>query len=386
MQSVVMPMILLFFLDSATGTQRAILDTDVAYPYISLLDPVLDMDWDRGFGALGIAQSSAVRINSKGIQFIPPSYSQLDLSDRYQTTCVRSRNCMCVMDNNGSTTNVFPEKGSPVYITPDVETPINLVCHRQQTGRQVLLGSLARMDISLCNIIDGNMDIVYIPTTNTIYVTHHSINTPVIVIICLLVLYVAAMMCHNIEILICKKASITSGNIYTDNFAIYVLVGLTVFCEGEVNALRPFVTIEDKFSFVVLVIYIMYYVIQNTHNILYGSPANPINTLIAVLTAVSMRIHMTLDNAYTSILTFIFILRVLNKIWNMEILDATENVHMHTRDLVADAFMSSTLLFVGIVPQYGNDPMTMTLYLTQGISVALLLNSFINTLESKIAV
>jgi hypothetical protein len=64
-QRLVMTCTLIYIIMPCYAVQLAIDDRATAYPYITLLTPPTPMDWDRGFGALGIATSHAVRINAK---------------------------------------------------------------------------------------------------------------------------------------------------------------------------------------------------------------------------------------------------------------------------------------------------------------------------------
>ena len=255
--------LLLWMIHGTSARQTAIADSVASYPYVALLDPPLPMDWDRGRGALELAQSSAVRINSKGIQYIPPSYSELQLSDRFETPCIRSRNCMCVMNVSGVISNVFPERGTRVYITSTTQKflPVSTDCAITSSGRTVLIGlgsnqdpvsgfgegshPETRMDLSLCNLVDGQMDVVYVPATSRIYITTNSISTPVVVVLSLLVLYVAAIMCHNIEYLLNSPTVTGSKKLYMDNFMVSFLLFLNMFSDGDMDILKTFITLED---------------------------------------------------------------------------------------------------------------------------------------------
>jgi hypothetical protein len=368
---------------STSALQMGISDSDTAYPYIAILDPPLNMDWDRGLGALGMAQASAVRINSKGIQFIPSSHIQLQLADRFETTCTRARHCMCVMNVSGIASDVFPEKGQKVYITSTTQNflPVSTLCTSTNTGRTLLIADGNRMDISLCNIIDGNMDIVYIPSTNRIYITTTTIPTAVVVLMSLLVLYIAAIMCHNIEELLATPTKRLANTLYMDNVAVVSLLLLTMFCTGDSNIFQTFITLEDRLVFLLLIIYSFYYMIRSTYNtITTGITSNPVNSLLAVLTVVSMRIHMTLDNPYTVITTFLFCLRLINKVLSLQ-LSTKHYQATNTMDLIADSFVASTLIFLGVMPQFSQDPCAMSLSVLQGTSFAFVLNRFMNVLE-----
>ena len=51
--------------------------SDAFYPYVGLQDCTKPITWNTKLYSLAMAQSEAIRINSRGVQFIPPVSSQL---------------------------------------------------------------------------------------------------------------------------------------------------------------------------------------------------------------------------------------------------------------------------------------------------------------------
>jgi hypothetical protein len=206
------------------------------------------------------------------------------------------------------------------------------------------------------------------------------------------VLYVAGLMCRNLEYSISSMHP--ASNTYIDSFACLSLLLLIVFSEGlSLHILDAFITVEEKFVFIIVVLYSLYYILRNTHTVFTKSPhANPINSLLGVLTVSAMRIHMTLDNSYTAITTFLFCIRLLNKIWTTQKflgdrgmgVEGGQGCMVSTMvglDILTDSFILSILVFFGVIPQCSHNPAQVALYIAQATCIALVLNGFVNQIE-----
>jgi hypothetical protein len=93
------------------------------------------------------------------------------------------------MNVSGVFSNVLPEFGTTVFVTPGTDRILQMAtsCQRPGTGRQVRIGGVDQVDISLCNLVDNGLDIVYVPSENIIYLHTRVISTSVLSFIAILV-------------------------------------------------------------------------------------------------------------------------------------------------------------------------------------------------------
>jgi hypothetical protein len=84
---------------------------------------------------------------------------------------------------------------------------------------------------------------------------------------------------------------------------------------------QPFVTIEDRLCFFVLIVYIIYYMMRIAAKMIHKSRIEkecPVNPILATLALVSMRLYFTIDNPYVVCITFMLLVRSIHKIWILE--------------------------------------------------------------------
>ena len=117
-------------------------------------------------------------------------------------------------------------------------------------------------------------------------------------------------------------------------------------------------------------VYSAYYVTRSLYGAYAGHhPETPVNPIIATLTMVSMRIHYTLDNTYTTVAALLIATRLMNKIarftrataatWSLR-----RSVSMAV-DILADSVLIALLIYAGIVPHHSREPIITGLYIVQ---------------------
>ena len=425
---------------------------DQAYPYVYLMEPSVPVFWNTKFFALRMAGSQAVRINARGVRFIPPDSSAIALvnssthsrdfhilpaDDKGRNPwqvfrCKSSTDALCQIDTQGSgyTSRLFPNAGSPVYITHGElpESPLGGIpkfvtgnCPESSTGR--VANFEKRWDVSICNILGMGSDFVYMPYTSELFVLQDPISFQMFAVISALTIFLTIVLAHNLEFALGSTATNSSTTISL--VGIYALLFCSTFATGDQNILLPYVTLEDRLSFVCLFGYILYYTLRILANTLIGDQTmgSPVNPILATLVLVALRFFTTLDNPYTIILTFLVTARLLHKLTKYTtsgVCKETEHRIVHNSftlycrnfcrerifffvlwdegscdsppvqrhlwrgvDIIADGVLVSIMVYVGVVPQHNNDPAIIALYLLQGLYAAATLNRAMMMFEKR---
>jgi hypothetical protein len=211
------------------NTNSEILTIDnTQYPFINVMKHNSPVIWHEKAIAFKMSMSHAVRINSRGIQFLPIGMTSLSFYDKNKDvgmwsyfreneqsqkwnsfTCTPARDSLCHIQLNGLFhVRVFPNTGETVYIAHgnEVSEKISLIANTcsetdsHRTSSHSYHGSF-KSDISLCNVVGGGMDYVFIPSENRIYILRTSINFQIFLMIAVLTIHISIVMAHNMEIL-----------------------------------------------------------------------------------------------------------------------------------------------------------------------------------------
>lgn len=336
----------------------------------------------------------AVRINSRGLQFIPPGSTRMILENpphgRWTAIhCTRVSTGLCQVRVDNTTSIIFPSQGTPVVSAPpSLHSPpfFHRVprCTEANTNRHTVIRQATnqpeRHDVSLCNIVGGGGDFVFVPGQEVLYSRDAPVGFPVHVAIAILIVYLTICLTHNIEVTLnTRKDAI---DIRLTEIPILALTLVCMFADGSTDVMDPFITSEDRVSNVILVGYIFYYTCRAIYQYAPGSrhhhvTPSPVNPLLASLAFAAMRIHMTLDNAYTVVAAQGIAVRLLNKVFQQ---------HPHAglgslMDIMMDAALVSALTFTGVVPQNSGEPVITLLYVMQGAGLAVIINNGISVLE-----
>lgn len=423
---------LLVYPETAGGELLAI--GDQGYPHIYLMQPPAAVQWHEKVFALKIASAQAVRINSRGIRFISAGYSSLVLThdgnedtrdeeqDNYGRSrrkaiissitheyagegkgggewrsihCEGARDSLCHIVDSAETDKgqqvitgrAFPNAGQVAYVGHGLSRSYSVLenlgigrCPESSTGRTagVVGGGIAnassvQWDITICNVLGGGGDFVYVPDEQRLYALGDPISFQMFAAISVLTILMAIILAHNLEYSLgtTKYKPTAAGSL----FGMISLLMCVTFATGKSNFLLPYVTVEDRLAFVTLFAYVGYYsiriatetmhvhvwwyvkrmglwvyglfsrcadnnngsgenngrdeerniaggavkkrrmhllrVLSPDSHVITGSPVNPV---LATLCIVALRLFSTLDNPYTTALVFLIATRLLHKI------------------------------------------------------------------------
>lgn len=296
---------------------------------------------------------------------------------------------MCEADKDGVSTIVFPTTGTPVTMDNIQSVPADHwvhslpVCTEAATVRTSIVGNSVRKrrDVSLCDVLSGGGDFVYLPVEDTLFFRATPIPFQVFAFISILTVYLAVILAHNMEVMLGSKKERSS--ILITELVVVVQIVLLLFASGVPRSnswdlfsgvLDVFVTTEDRYVSVYLIVYSAYYVVQSLcvayvakNNAVKIGAQTPVNPIITTLTMVAMRVHYTLDNTYTVVATVLIATRLLNKIAQLGRTDTqypAKRLSM-TVDILADSVLVALLIYAGVVPHHGREPIITGLYMVQ---------------------
>jgi hypothetical protein len=270
---------------------------------------------------------------------------------------------------------VLPIVGTTVYTAHTSDIPVERTCGEYGQGRVTSMyytstlersGDPILSDISLCDLVWGGLDIVYIPTSQQVYLAVNTIGTPYAVLIGLTSVLVAGLLSVNMEYIL--HSQVEPGGWYLTMSGGLVLIASVVASSPGGNVLHPYITTGDKLGLLTLLVYELYCAGKFLYLTRVGTPVHPVNAFVALLLIAAMRVHMTLDNIYTSFALFLLAARLANKL-SFSRPTTTERV-----DAVVDAMLLSVIAWVGIVPQYHGDVTQLVGAVTKGCAATLFLN------------
>ena len=309
----------------------SIVDDVTAFPFLRNIEtPKVVMRWDSGGSINLINGCKLVRITRRGVRCIATSARLIPGWERRfdspSMSCVALNTALCVT-----------EKGDRFFPTDKVfvsESSVSMCVHGQ--GRQLVAdrqtytventtNGTTEDDISLCDVLDRNMDVVYDPVNNRIHTKELSDTMSLYGFMSVLILVVVILAAEAL-------ADATRSHL-THNITAWVLLttsSLLVLC-GADGRLHPFVTTDDKYFVYISAMYVItstiYWVSSVTH---LASPVTTatnnqigpqtqrdgINAMIGSVYFAICVIYGTPDNQYVSGFFFVFLFRCMQKLYS----------------------------------------------------------------------
>jgi hypothetical protein len=247
------------------------------------------------------------------------------------------------------------------------------------------------VDVSLCNVVGAGGDFVFMPHRGVVYAMMKPIPFQMFASINILTILMVVTLARNLEVSLGESSE--SASMWLTMCMMVALLFLVLFANGSGDALAPYITLEDRFAFVVVVAYVCYYVLRMAIDLAVayirsyrtgkpldlGNPS-PINPVIGTLILVAMRLHSTLDNPYSTVGAFLLSTRLLHK------LSDAEGMLRMSMDVLIDASLLSIVVYAGVVPQNDRNPTIAGLFLLQGLFAATTLNRVVIGFREQTAV
>lgn len=241
----------------------SIVDTVTAFPFIrSVENANIVLQWDSGTTIQLLSSCKLIRVTRRGIRCIPASMSLVkgwetmftrmgQLSER----CLPHRQALCII---GNATRLFPTDvvfvadssvakcvhGQGRRLVPDRNISNSLMLQTNTTS------PVTRDDISLCDIVDTNLDVVYDPVHNQVFAKQLNNSATLYVSISILILLVVVLMAEAVN---SSEHTKLSHNI----IAWVLLVSLSILMLFRVDdRMHPIITTHDQIFIGFIIVYI----------------------------------------------------------------------------------------------------------------------------------
>jgi len=305
---------------------------DNSHPFLVLNDNSDPLPWNYGSLYSERLSSDYVRVTRRGIQFakVHRKDSLRGVSEwGHESPCVPAVSALCEEIRGVESMMLYfptdrvqiPDNFSAVVPSAYIQSLGGEVsCSTRYTGRQINVAD-TRYEISLCDLIDKNLDIVLHRKLDRIYWRFDQTPLSVYIIISIMSIYIVSSISRNI-ISVVRSDQIESLNLQ------HGLVAL-IFC----LALVEFVALDFSSSIIshldlALAVGLMTYIAIGIVAYVGGLGSREHNACISLLTTclllMTMRVHYTLDNPYIVPLTALFGIRDWYKFMSIMCFDYRE--------------------------------------------------------------
>lgn len=244
--------------------------------------------------------------------------------------------------------------------------------------------SQQQLDISLCNIIIGGADYLYVPSTNRLYVLFDPLNNVSLFLVSLLVVYLMITMGHNLQVVlgvVAQGDSRGSGGWWTVASMILLLLLSCFFCTSSNSAANAFVTLEDRIAFFGLVAHVVYYCVRISLDLWLGDGrrANAVNPMLACIWIAVQKVYGSAENPYSAVLFFVMLTWALHKMSVLchKLLSGIAKgsvAWIRGFDVMVDSAVLCILVYSGCMGQMQMESSNAAISLLQGILAAMMLN------------
>ena len=182
---------------------------DDSHPFLVFVNNAYPFSWNTGFMYSILLESSFIRINSRGIQYSQTPLVALDEDKWKKAACAPTEDALCAFVKDSTkmllfpTTNVdIPDKfgdlnPSTHYFLKDFSGTDYSPCTYKNSNRDIKVGD-NRYEVSLCDVLDANLDFVLDLETDTVYWRQDKTPTLLYIIYSILAIYLISLMTNNI--------------------------------------------------------------------------------------------------------------------------------------------------------------------------------------------
>lgn len=368
--------------------------TEDSYPYLKFANAnQMTLSWHTTYVAQRAASAAAIRVNGKGVRFISALHSKLTLGRGWESFhCSYDVNAMCRLESTlgNVTSRAFPTSPETVYSLMETPNSRNYPavmpkhCPEAKSGRIV---SDDMRDLSLCDVIGVQADFVYEPHNNVMHISTKSLHLGYVIAMSIATVYIAIVLSTNLDVLLhsSENNSKDSGpwwiNAMQPSLMLLILVFLIIIPNLDEDILHQFITLEDRFMFVLLTLFCGIRLIPELYMQVRGRAGEIlVNPFIALLILMSMRFFCSLDNAYAVTLSAIFTIRWTMKLYtDFNAKDNTPHNYMQIVESFSTPLLVSCLLYFSVAPFYDYATVHIVLFTLQcwlvGTAVPSLLQS-----------
>lgn len=311
---------------------------DDSHPFLVFDPNTVSVPWNRGHMHEIALSSTFMRITARGLHYAAfANHYQWSAreSNFHATLCERTPDALCLERANHSSMLYFPtisvDLPDDMYAqfsgpgqTPYVQEmmALNASCTNPTSGR-IIRPHDDRYELSLCDLIDNQLDIVFDTHNNRLLWRRDNTSMLLYIFVSILGIYLVSCLAENIR---CIMSGDHSSSLKTKHHPVYnVMLLLTlVFLVYDQSTQQTtdymlFQYERDLHTLLTVFIYVSGagYAWDNVfHSGKEQEAVKAISMLTGSLILLTARVHYTFDNPYTWILSLIFAVRSAHKFLN----------------------------------------------------------------------
>ena len=182
---------------------------DDSHPFLVFVNNAYPFSWNTGFMYSILLESSFIRINSRGIQYSQTPLVALDEDKWKKAACAPTEDALCAFVKDSTKMLLFPTtkvdipdkfgdlNPSTHYFLKDFSGTDYSPCTYKNSNRDIKVGD-NRYEVSLCDVLDANLDFVLDLETDTVYWRQDKTPTLLYIIYSILAIYLISLMTNNI--------------------------------------------------------------------------------------------------------------------------------------------------------------------------------------------
>jgi len=266
---------------------------DDSHPFLVFVNNAYPFSWNTGFMYSILLESSFIRINSRGIQYSQTPLVELDEDKWKKAACAPTEDALCAFVKDSTKMLLFPTtkvdipdkfgdlNPSTHYFLKDFSGTDYSPCTYKNSNRDIKVGD-NRYEVSLCDVLDANLDFVLDLETDTVYWRQDKTPTLLYIIYSILAIYLISLMTNNIINILTKykhdkvtnqspdaqensKTGLDASNktllksIKDNSYVIFLLstlLFLSIMAVNESHKSKTLVTQQDRDTVMILVVYV----------------------------------------------------------------------------------------------------------------------------------
>ena len=360
-----------------------------AMPHLVLTDQRQQLPWHHGSLFTSRLASGYTRVNDFGLLFGRTRSCRLraDMINWHSESCKVSAEALCEQMAGNRSQMLFLPRGT-VEIPEDftrllpnsftLAFPNGSSCEHGHSGRQSTQLD-DRYEVSLCDLVDGKLDLVYDNAAGRMYWRQDSTPLATKIFVSVLGVYIVSCVAENIKNIINKRSAVPSRN----QHAVLLCTVLFISYELWQHDLAPCIVTQSELDlFYVLYVYAALECVLQLDAVCTSALRSFISPLTACLFLLLLRVYYTFDTPYILPLTILFGTRNWYKVLCVRVEGTRAQGWTDKLLLLLDLAVYATLLTAGIQQHApstvdGQCDQIMTLALSTLMGTVLFVYSFV---------
>ena len=312
--------------------------------------------------------ASFIRIDANQIQWY--NYGRFHASGLWtRFRCLPSRTAFCSIVDSESSVLILPSGVVDMPVDQDLlRLPAEFERFLQSINGQLCTSATAnrmlsytdnRYEISMCDMVDGELEVVFIPGTNVLYVRQHHENTIFVLLLSLLSLYLFVQTCeHFIQLSRGRRKGFEHKSITIPFIVASVLFAKVVLVENVL------VVVEETILQLILILYTLMHTsirlwlhtrkTDDSADSVEEHGGTAIGVLLTTQVLLSLELNFTIASPFLQIYVCVFGIRNFLKFLNLLLRHYKKDnrslgTHLKkTCELLSDVFVFGCLISIGI--------------------------------------